>query len=415
MVVTSRPEPSIKSVSCLKTIRICRLNKSKRDAIVKKICDRATASNLIVKLDKNPSLNEIVDTPLFATLLSIVYRAELRLPETVHEFYDLVFQTLLYRHDDQKEGFERPRKTGLGNHMFRMVFENYCFRTSLNAQLRFSQETATEIFALALAKEGADPLLADKFFTDVTKITCLLVRDGSEYQFLHKSIQEYFSAGYIKRLPEDKAKDFYGRILISPHRITQLFQSILFLCEIDSYRAYKFFMLPGLSLSILKDENRWSELSSYEWTTDLIIDILQDCNPLFNLNIDINGKANQAGIIVFGSITTRSSRFILLEYFRIIGLILTSIVDSLQARINSNPEALLEFPADDILKEYDPEEPSLLRSIQVKYSHDLIVTLQDDIATTVNQSDIMRNFRAKVSSMLELLLRKEDSDLLDQI
>jgi hypothetical protein len=295
-----------------------------------------------------------------------------------------------------------------------MVFENYCFRTSLNAQLRFSQETATEIFAQALTKEGADPLLADKFFTDVTKITCLLVRDGSEYQFLHKSIQEYFSAGYIKRLPEDKAKDFYGRILISPHRITQLFQSILFLCDIDSYRAYKFFMLPGLSLSILKDENRWSELSSYEWTTDLIIDILHDCNLLFNLIIDINGKANQVGIIVFGS-STRSSRFILLEYFKIIGLILTSIADLLQVRINSNPEALLEFPADDILKDYDPEEPSLLRNIQVKYSRDLIVTLQDDIVTTLNQSDIMQNFRAKVSSMLELLLRKEDSDLLDQI
>jgi sulfur transfer complex TusBCD TusB component (DsrH family) len=75
----------------------------------------------------------------------------------------------------------------------------------------------------------------------------------------------------------------------------------------------------------------------------------------------------------------------------------------------------MEFPADDILKKYDPEEPSLLRCIQVKYSRDLIVTLQDDIVTTLNQSDIMQNFRAKVSSMLELLLRKEDSDLLDQI
>lgn len=413
MVVTSRPEPSIKSVSCLKTIRICRLSKSKRDAIIKKICDPATASNLIVKLDKNPSLNEIVDTPLFATLLSIVYRAELRLPETVHEFYDLVFQTLLYRHDDHKEGFERPRKSGLGNHMFRMVFENYCFRTSLNAQLRFSQETATEIFALALAKEGADLQLADKFFTDVTKITCLLVRDGSEYQFLHKSIQEYFSAGYIKRLPEDKARDFYGRILNSPHRITQLFQAILFLCEIDSYRAYKYFMLPGLSLSILKDDNRWSELSSHEWTSDLIFDILQDCTPLFNLNIDNDGKAVQRGITVLGS--TWSSRFIFLDYFRLIILILTSIADSLQARINSNPEALLEFPADVIQKEYDPDEPSLRRCIQVICSHALFVTLQDDIVTTVNQSDIMRDFRVKVSSMLELLLRNEDSDLLDQI
>jgi hypothetical protein len=114
MVVTSRPESSIQSVSCLKTIKICRLDKSKRDAIIIKICGPATASNLIIKLDNNPSLDGIVDTPLFATLLSIVYRAELRLPETIHEFYDLVFQTLLYRHDDHKEGYERPRKSGLG-------------------------------------------------------------------------------------------------------------------------------------------------------------------------------------------------------------------------------------------------------------------------------------------------------------
>jgi hypothetical protein len=169
-------------------------------------------------------------------------------------------------------------------------------------------------------------------------------------------------------------------------------------------------MLPGLSLSILKDDNRWSELSSHEWTSDLIFDILQDCTPLFNLNIDTDGKAVQRGITVLGS--TWSSRFIFLDYFRLIILILTSIADSLQARINSNPEALLEFPADVIQKEYDPDEPSLRRCIQVICSHALFVTLQDDIVTTVNQSDIMRDFRVKVSSMLELLLRNEDSDLL---
>jgi hypothetical protein len=172
-------------------------------------------------------------------------------------------------------------------------------------------------------------------------------------------------------------------------------------------------MLPGLSLSIFKDENRWSELSSYEWTSDLIFDIFQDCDPLFNLNIDIDGKAVQIGITVFGNM--RSSRFIFLDYFNLIILILPSIADSLQARINSNPEALLTFPADVIQKEYDPDRPSLLRSIHVKCSHALFVTLQDDIVTTVNQSDIMQNFRFKVSCMLELLLRKEDSDLLDQI
>jgi hypothetical protein len=376
-----------------------------------KICGPATSSNLIIKLDKNPSLAGIVDTPLFATLLSIVYRAELRLPETVHEFYDLVFQTLLYRHDDHKEGYERPRKSGLGNHMFRMVFENYCFQTSLNVQLRFSQENATEIFSLALAKEGADPMLADKFFADVTKITCLLVRDGSEYQFLHKSIQEYFSAGYIKRLPEDKAKVLYGKILTSPHRISQLFQTIVFLCEIDSYRAYKFFMLPGLSLSVFKDANRWDELLTYEWTIDLIFDIVQDCDAEFNLRFDINGK-EVSTITVYGSMD--SPRFLFLEHFSLILLVLSSVRDLFHSRFNSDHEALLEYPTDYITA-YDLDKPSLLRSIRFKCTHASLAAIQADIANKVNKSAEMHIFRAKVSNMLGLLFRKEDSDLLDQI
>ena len=117
IVLTSRPEPSIKGASCFRTVRMCRLDNTKRDAIIKKICDRSTAAKLIAKMGKNDSLSEIVDTPLFATLLCIVYRIERRLPETVNEFYDMVFQTLLYRHDDHKEGYERPRKPPVSRKM----------------------------------------------------------------------------------------------------------------------------------------------------------------------------------------------------------------------------------------------------------------------------------------------------------
>jgi hypothetical protein len=415
IVVSSRPEASIGSVSWLKKIRICRLDKPKRDAIVRKICERVTADSLIAKLNKNTSLNELVDTPLFATLLSVVYRAELRLPETVHEFYDLVFATLLYRHDDHKEGFERPRKSGLGNHMFKSVFENFCFRTSLNGQLRFSQEAATDIFSTALRKEGADPSLSDNFFTDITKITCLLVRDGTDFQFLHKSIQEYFSAGYIKRLPEGTAKEFYDKILRSPLRISQLFQSIRFLCEVDSYRAYRFFMLPGLSLSIFNDDKRWNEIPFYKWPTPLIMDIADACNARIFLSFS-KENGNFDTLAFTKSVAEATTRFLLLEEFGVNNLVISAYASLVNDMINKNLDILFDFPADGMIINYeDPMDPKLITSIHVDITRPLGLFIQDNLAEVVNGAGGMSDLRAKVIDMLELLKRKRDSDLLDQI
>jgi hypothetical protein len=415
IVVSSRPEASIGSVSWLKKIRICRLDKPKRDAIVRKICERVTADSLIAKLNKNTSLSELVDTPLFATLLSVVYRAELRLPETVHEFYDLVFATLLYRHDDHKEGFERPRKSGLGNHMFKSVFENFCFRTSLNGQLRLSQEAATQIFSESLKKEGADPLLSDNFFTDITKITCLLVRDGTEFQFLHKSIQEYFSAGYIKRLPEDTAKEFYQKILRSPQRISQLSQSIRFLCEVDSYRAYRFFMLPGLSLAIFNDDKRWNEIPLYKWPTPLIMDIAEACNARIFLGSSVkNRNFDDLAYTMSGYLVT--TRYLLLEEFALNKLVISAYINLVKDMINKKLEKLSELLADEMIIAYDdPINPKLITSIQVEISRPLGLIIQDNLEGVVNGAGEMNKFRAKVSDMLALLELKRDSDLLDQI
>jgi hypothetical protein len=417
IVITSRPETSIKGVSCLQTVKMRRLDHVKRDAIIKKICDRNTASKLIDKMSVNSNLSEIVDTPLFATLLCIVYRAEHRLPETVHEFYDMVFQTLLYRHDQQKEGYERPRKSGLGNHQFSAIFENFCIRTSLGHHLRLSQEKATEIMAISLEQEGSDPSLADKYFTDVTKITCLLVKDGTEYQFLHKSIQEYFSARYIKRLPEDRSRDFYTKILDSPSRITELRQTLYFLYEIDSYRSYKYFVLPSLLVAFPGERSSSNELPEPKCTGGLVIDILSEVSVV----VGFGSRGVELGLdsihIVPIALEKNPPRQAFLEHFDLLFPIIAAAAELLDERQKEASQSVLNPYEEAINSIFKDQKWSIESDLDLKYvSCSKAIEgmgLQDDVAKIVNATVPWKRFQARIVAIVNFLQRMDSTDLLD--
>jgi hypothetical protein len=91
-----------------------------------------------------------------------------------------------------------------------------------------------------------------KFISDINKITCLLLYEGKEYRFLHKSIQEYFAASFIKYKPESVAIKFYTNLIADGYKWEQ---EILFMEDIDKYRFYKYYYIP-LSKNILNMQSK---------------------------------------------------------------------------------------------------------------------------------------------------------------
>jgi hypothetical protein len=78
------------------------------------------------------------------------------------------------------------------------------------------------------------------------KITCLLVKDGEEYCFIHKSVQEYYAAAFITRKPDVVVQDIYRKL--SEGRGYEMWaQELRFLSEIDPYRYNKYGLIPTLS------------------------------------------------------------------------------------------------------------------------------------------------------------------------
>lgn len=415
VVITSRPESSIKGVSFLKTARMCRLNTSERNEIIHKVCSKATAKSLTEKMGKNQNLSEIVDTPLFTTLLCIVYGLESRLPETVHEFYDQVFQTLLYKHDDLKQGYERARKSGLGNFQFGVVFENFCFRSILTKKRRFGQEEAAELISYSLGLEGIDRSLSDKYFNDLLKITCLIVLDGTDYQFLHQSIKEYFAARYVKRLPEDKAKDFYRKIAESPGYITLFSESLRYLYEIDGYRSSKYFALPCLSKAFLGSEDNWQQLSEHNWTGDMIIEVLSDDSVAIGLR-KIDDEYQMSSICAeFKKSDALSPRRRLIEHFDLLFPISAAAAFHISKKLSID-ESMLSVPDSEAMTcmEMSEEEIELMQVIPVSCVRCIKhFEIQDDIANSVNGSDAMKEFRKRVSLMVDRMEMADNSDMLD--
>jgi hypothetical protein len=412
IVISSRPESSIKGVSCLKTVKMCRLGHSDRNDIIAKIGTKGTAKKLIDNMKHNKNLSEIVDTPLFTTLLCIVYGAECHLPETVHEFYDLVFQTLLYRHDDQKQGYVRPRKSGLGNYQFGVVFESFCFRSALKKQLRFLQEETTEIISYSLRLEGIDAAIADKYFNDIVKITCLLVKDGSEYQFLHKSIQEYFAARFVKRLPEEKAKEFYQKVFDSPHTLSVLDETIHYLYEIDSYRAAKYFALPSLTKTLLSSKGSCGSLPDFQWTGDLVLGILSD-GPIVAALRRKEKLWEVHSIHVSGGSDGFSLRRMLLEHFKLLMLISSVAADLIAESLSDDIESAdiidvdsLDFIGRDLVDTMQVTPVSCNRFVEE-------LGLQSEIAEMVNKSTQMRSFREKMVQLMAYMKRVDESDMLE--
>jgi hypothetical protein len=170
----------------------------------------------------------LLSTPLMLTLLVKTCATQQDLPDTLPEFYDSLFNVLSSTHDGTKPGYVRQKATNLGNTDLEKLFSAFSFaskelfkRNSLShRQFEDSFSNATKISDVKCSIEG--------FKTDVTETICLMVKDGLDTAFIHKSIQEYYAARFIHTL-EDKTQAVAILELIEKANIFEWISEIQFL------------------------------------------------------------------------------------------------------------------------------------------------------------------------------------------
>lgn len=80
---------------------------------------------------------------------------------------------------------------------------------------------------------------------------CILNKEGTEYLFPHRSLQEYFAALYITTLSESNKQQIYSRLLTniiektSTYQYHENFYNIL--SELDTKYVIKYIIIPFLT------------------------------------------------------------------------------------------------------------------------------------------------------------------------
>lgn len=253
ILVSSRPNSGVESSPFFRVFKICALEGDEYEQVIAKMAyDEKTASNIIkgARAAKG-KIAELLTTPLMVALLMLRYRVDQSIPENAIAFYGDLFNLLLLRHDKTKAGYVRTRKSGLGDAALLEIFNGICFLTRKENQGAF---TLNELHkygkqAIKIAGQKCPP---EKVVADIIEITCLIVEEGGECRFIHKSLQEYHAASFIKDHPEDCASKFYEAM---HGNWREWEQELEFLSTIDKYRFLKHFLIPDMLETLTLEYN----------------------------------------------------------------------------------------------------------------------------------------------------------------
>lgn len=209
IAITSRPGAISQHLSDSFNIsqhEIAPISSSDHGAFFQKIgVVEETKTRLISAIDRSKAeIKNLLSTPFMLTLLFITCGAQQDLPDTLPEFYDSLFNVLSSTHDGKKPGYTRQKATNLSNAELERLFCAFSFTSkTLFKKNSLTHRQFEESFQRAL-KISDTKCTLEGFRTEITETVCLMINDGLDTAFIHKSIQEYYAARFIHKI-EDKS------------------------------------------------------------------------------------------------------------------------------------------------------------------------------------------------------------------
>lgn len=158
-------------------------------------------------------------------------------------------------------GWQHERKSGLKNDELETILKWFSYFSLFEGNYNFDEEYLKASLFKIGDKLGIH-IDFDNVLYDLNTSISIIIKDGIEYTFPHKSLQEYFAASLIKSLDNDK------KIKIYTERFSKFFDfssggntNFYKLCyELDKVNFLKFFLIPQLKLAFPENKNDKNEI-----------------------------------------------------------------------------------------------------------------------------------------------------------
>lgn len=217
-LITSRPYTNIEILPLFTNYSVCELLDDEIPFFVKKQTANAEEelSEKIIKAIKqidNNSYRAFLQNPLLLSMFILTFQSYSEIPQKRSEFYKQVFDTLYSVHDSvSKLSYVREKISGLSREKFEEVLKLFSFLSYFESKFLFKKEYLDDKLTFIKEKKADLSFENDKIIQDLQVSIGILNKEGTEYAFPHRSLQEYFSANYISSLSENNKEIMFKRI-----------------------------------------------------------------------------------------------------------------------------------------------------------------------------------------------------------
>lgn len=247
-IVSSRPSDDFIGWNDFAEMSSMKLTKKQALELIRKIeFDESVKKVFYKELDDNlyDKYKSFASNPLLLNIMLLTFNNNASIPDKLNDFYEQAFSTLFNMHDATKDSYVRDIRTGLSCEDFKTMFAYMCFKSYFRDEYEFAEVKLREYIQESKNKFGSTHFTIDDFQEDLTMSVCMLMKDGLNYRFAHRSFQEYFAAWYTCKLTDDIQQKLLTNWLKESNTVnTDSYFTMLY--NMQSEKVNKIIFAPGI-------------------------------------------------------------------------------------------------------------------------------------------------------------------------
>lgn len=194
LIVSGRPDERFAAWTDFQTFRAAPLNYKQFRSLIDKVPFDLETKKSFLAVAKESFFNEhqsFLSNPLLALMMLLTFRDNAEIPSRLSSFYENCFATLYGQHDALKEAFNRRK--ALDQLQFKRLFSAFSLLSYM--QVKTSMDGAEFIEFIQASKTLCNVEISNaEIEHDFLESVNLIVKDGLQYTFIHRSFQEFFAS-----------------------------------------------------------------------------------------------------------------------------------------------------------------------------------------------------------------------------
>lgn len=206
IIVTSRPSDEFISWEGFHEVKLQPFTLEQATEYLTKLrFDQEKKSDFIADLENGlfEKNKDFLSNPLLTSMMLLTYDAFGEIPEKRHVFYSKCFDVLSTEHDASKGRYKRKLFSELTIDQLESAFTFFCALSYSQRTFTFSEQQMADFTSQAIRSAGINSN-TDDVIRDFRESISIIEKVGQEFEFAHRSFQEYFYAKFVvkdRKLP----------------------------------------------------------------------------------------------------------------------------------------------------------------------------------------------------------------------